>query len=523
MLHRRWIWLIGAVAGLVIVLIALGFFIDEPLRRHVEQELNRHLQGYTVRLGKLDLHPLRFAVDLYDVMIVQEAYPEPPIVHVPRINAGVHWRALLSARVVSDVLLERPNVQVNLKQIREEAADDVPLQARGWQEAVQAAFPLKVNNLRVLDGNVTYIDEGPFEPLRLSELNMRAGNIRNIRSEAGVYPSDIHLEGRIFDAGKVQLDGQADFLAVPHLAVKAQIGLEHVELHYVKPVATRYNIALQRGTLSGMGEVEYTPTFKLVHLQKADIQRLQMDYIHTAQTARVERERVEQIKRTAQDVSNAPGLLLRADHMSIAKSDLGFVNKTTDPNYRLFLAGLDVHLTNFSNQLTEGTMVAKVTGKFMGSGKTVVGATFRPETKGPDFTLAASIENTQMRTLNKLLRAYGKFDVVHGLFSVYTELRVKNGTVRGYVKPLFKEMDVYDPSQDREKNLFQKIYEGLVGGISDLLENVPRDEVATRADISGQLENPRASTWQVLVNLIQNAFLQSILPGFEQEAGRSAK
>jgi hypothetical protein len=159
----------------------------------------------------------------------------------------------------------------------------------------------------------------------------------------------------------------------------------------------------------------------------------------------------------------------------------------------------------------------------MGSGQTVVGATFRPETHGPDFALAASIENTRMQTMNQLLRAYGNFDVTRGFFSLYTEFRVKNGAVRGYVKPLFKEMDVYDARQDQEKNLFQKIYEGLVGGVSKLLENIPREEVATKADISGRLDNPQASTWQVLVKLIQNAFFQAILPGFDQEGGRSRR
>src|SRR5215204_4643237 len=92
---------------------------------------------------------------------------------------------------------------------------------------------------------------------------------------------------------------------------------------------------------------------------------------------------------------------------------------------------------------TQGTAAAKVTGKFMGSGQTVVGASFRPETKGPDFALAASIENTQMPALNPLLRAYGKVDVVKGFFSVYTETREKNRAVQGYVKPLIRDMDVY--------------------------------------------------------------------------------
>ena len=36
-------------------------------------------------------------------------------------------------------------------------------------------------------------------------------------------------------------------------------------------------------------------------------------------------------------------------------------------------------------------------------------------------------------------------------------------------------MDVYDERQDRHKNVFRKLYEGVVGGVAKLLENVPRE------------------------------------------------
>jgi hypothetical protein len=95
--------------------------------------------------------------------------------------------------------------------------------------------------------------------------------------------------------------------------------------------------------------------------------------------------------------------------------------------------------------------------------------------------------------------------------------------VQGYVKPLIRDMDVYDTRQDQEKNLFQQLYEALAGGVSTVLENLPRKEVATKADIAGPLDNPQASTWQVVVTLIQNAFFKAILPGFEGERGPSQR
>jgi hypothetical protein len=58
---------------------------------------------------------------------------------------------------------------------------------------------------------------------------------------------------------------------------------------------------------------------------------------------------------------------------------------------------------------------------------------------------------------------------------------VKDGQVQGYVKPLFRDMDVYDSGQDRHKPLLTRFFEGVVGGVSKMLENRPREEVATRA------------------------------------------
>ena len=71
----------------------------------------------------------------------------------------------------------------------------------------------------------------------------------------------------------------------------------------------------------------------------------------------------------------------------------------------------------------------------------------------------------------------------------YSDLKVRQGKIDGYVKPLFHDMDVYDHRQDRDKSLFRKLYEGLVGGISALLTNRPREEVATRSRASPEISS----------------------------------
>ena len=100
------------------------------------------------------------------------------------------------------------------------------------------------------DGDVTYVDRGPFKPLHLSALQLSAENIRNIRSPERVYPSELHLAATVFEGGRLWVDGYADFLAEPHVGVEAAVKLEQIQLDYFKPITNRYNVGVRNGRLS---------------------------------------------------------------------------------------------------------------------------------------------------------------------------------------------------------------------------------------------------------------------------------
>jgi hypothetical protein len=209
------------------------------------------------------------------------------------------------------------------------------------------------------------------------------------------------------------------------------------------------------------------------------------------------------------------------DEIKIVNSELGFVNQAATPEYRVFLADAEAGLQRYSNQLQEGPASMQLRGKFMGNGETSVTGILRPEHESPDFELKVKIAGTPIRAMNNLLRAHGRFDAVGGTFSCYSEVILENGRIRGYVKPLVRKLNVYDAEQDRKKNPLEKVREGAIEDLSTFLENVPRDEVATKVDMSGTTRNPRTEIVQVVVGLIQNAFFKAILPGFEHEFRRS--
>jgi hypothetical protein len=163
-------------------------------------------------------------------------------------------------------------------------------------------------------------------------------------------------------------------------------------------------------------------------------------------------------------------------------------------------------LRKFTNRSDKAPSTLNLTGAFMNSGKTRLDATFLPRQTDPELDLSLAIEPTDLRTMNDWLRAYGDFDVVDGRFSFYSQLRIKHGQIEGYVKPLFATW-VYDRRQDatsrystRSMRAWSAVWQGCskIAAIRSPLRPVKGGGVASD------------STWEVVVNLLRNAFLNAI-------------
>ncbi|HXM79591.1 MAG TPA: hypothetical protein VOA00_10185, partial [Thermoanaerobaculia bacterium] len=228
-----------AILILIVLVIVVSFFIDEPLRRQMERRMNQSLKGYTVQIPKLHFSLFGLSITLHDLTLRQQANPDPPVMVVPKLKASVQWSELVTLHLVADFLFDKPRVHVNLGQLRAEYQDPVPVKDKGWQDALEQIYPLKINLFRVDDGNFVYIDEDPKKPLRISHLSLRANNIRNIHSHDHVYPSPIRAEGVIFESGRGVLDGHADFLAKPFPGVHALFRVERVPLDSLRPLSAR--------------------------------------------------------------------------------------------------------------------------------------------------------------------------------------------------------------------------------------------------------------------------------------------
>jgi hypothetical protein len=505
------------VAGaLVVLVVAASFLLEEPLRRAMERKVNQRLHGYTVRLHELDFQPIGLAVVLHGLEIRQDSHPEPAVAVVPTLRASVQWKALLSGRLVADFAFHEPRLHVNLVQLRSEVRSGTALKDKGWQEAALAIFPLRINLLEIENGELTYIDDDPARPLKVTHWNFRANDIRNARPRPGEYPSPVETEAAVFETGRARLEGRANFLVQPSPGLLARFRVDNVPLDRLRPVVSRANLLLHGGLLSAGGDFEFAPTARRVHLADVTVRGLRLDYVRTGEkaTPREPPARVRKASRTDDSRQS-----IRVDSLNLLDGNFGLVNRGVDPPYRIYIDQADLRLSDFGTDAGARPGLARLTGRFMGSGQAK--ATLRQRASrgnGQTFDLDVAVEKTDMTKMNPLLRAHGNFDVVKGSFSLFSEIRVDDGVVGGYVKPLFQDMEVYDRRQEKGKNIFKKVYESIVDVVAELLENRQRDEVATVARLSGRVANPDSSTLEILAGLLENAFFKAILPGFEQSA-----
>ncbi|MBX3300648.1 MAG: DUF748 domain-containing protein [Nitrospira sp.] len=514
----RWLkWIAISVAALIATVVVAAFFADEPLRRYAERSANEAVQGYSFQIGRLDLHPLPLSVDLRDVVVRQEAHPDPPMADIREIVIDAQLAPLLAGKAAADIRLHDPVVAVTRRQIEAASAETKDAERSvPWQDHVRDMMPFEAN-LFVKNGEIRYAGQPSDEPIRMTGLDVEARNLTNRPPDAQPYPSELRMSGTLVDHARVEIDGRADPLAKPLPAADASVKLSGMRITDLMPVAGSYNLILKGGIFSATGRVVQDKRTVLM-LDSFVLEGAKVGYVYQEATKSKQRRQLERGAKQAAKAHREPSFFFKIGHGKILNSEVGFQNRSADPDYRIFLADVNADVDNFSNRLEEGTGVVKITGKFMGSGPTVITGTFRPEQPRPDFDLAVKIIKTDVAAFNDVLRAYGNVDTHRGKFALFSEITVKNNRVEGYVKPLFRDVEVYDSKKDEDKAVSQKLYEAIVGGVVSLLENTPRDEAATTTDVSGPVENPQANTWQIIGKLVQNAFFKAILPGFE---GRS--
>jgi hypothetical protein len=159
------------------------------------------------------------------------------------------------------------------------------------------------------------------------------------------------------------------------------------------------------------------------------------------------------------------------------------------------------------------------TALLLGDAKVESRATFDPFSDFDDFEFRLRATGIELRRLNDFSSAYGKFDFNAGHGDLVIEAQAEQGRLHGYIKPLLRDVDVFDWQQDVEnknKGIFRSIWEALVGASETVLKNQPKNQFATRVELSGSVHQQNISAFEAFLQILRNGFIQAFNARYEQ-------
>ncbi len=202
---------------------------------------------------------------------------------------------------------------------------------------------------------------------------------------------------------------------------------------------------------------------------------------------------------------------LQINRFEIVQGTVAFKDFTTKPEVDVNLDSLHVLATNLSSVTdSEEKLPATLTADAisLGGGVLHVESRLNILKSVPDFDIDFKFEGVDLTALNNFIKAYTNTDVERGTFSLFAEVAAEDGKMKGYVKPIIEDLKILDWDKE-EGNFFQKLWEGLVGLTTEVLENQPKDRFATKVPIEGNLNQPDIKIWPTVWNVFKNAFIQA--------------
>lgn len=233
-----------------------------------------------------------------------------------------------------------------------------------------------------------------------------------------------------------------------------------------------------------------------------------------------EDDRKDQAGKSANWVNTLKALFpVTISSLTVRDGKISFKNPSASPKIDISIENIEVDARNFTNvaQKSEG-LFARVTssGKITPQANIEVKLDIDPLAQKPTFNLDAKIGNLDLKNYNDFLRHYLSIDVKKGLAVIVCEIAAKDGSIEGYVKPLFRELNILSASDLKENEGFLALaWEAVVASVAEILENQPHDQLAMKVPIKGKISSLDTDGIAIVASILKNAFISAFKPIYD--------
>ena len=212
------------------------------------------------------------------------------------------------------------------------------------------------------------------------------------------------------------------------------------------------------------------------------------------------------------------GMPLDVDRVEIADGSVHYKDPNSSPVIDIYMKDIHVLAENLQNTIDPLVLLPSTVDADAGvyGGNVHINAKLNLLKDEPTFDLKAEVKHLNLPGLNAFFKAYGKFTVEKGDFSIYSEVAAKDGGFKGYVKPLMVDLRILG-AEDKSAPAYQKIWEGILDAVAWVFKNKSKDQLATKIPLEGSFSKPRPDILYTIYEILRNGFIQALNPSLDYE------
>lgn len=224
---------------------------------------------------------------------------------------------------------------------------------------------------------------------------------------------------------------------------------------------------------------------------------------------------------TEQDWTQVIKDLLPIDinRFTVVDGTINLTNVVSQPSTDLSMKNFDLEIANIRNVVDNANKFpspVKASGDLPGYGGTMTfDADMQLLKKMPDFNYNLKLNNLQLVKLNDLSKRYAGIDFEKGSLDLVSEMEMVDGKLKGYLKPLTHDMQIFEWNEGDKRTVTQFVIELLAEGGNKLLENKVKDQVATRIPLNGTVENIETGLWPTVIGVLRNGYVSALTDSFD--------
>ncbi|HYE33726.1 MAG TPA: DUF748 domain-containing protein [Methylomirabilota bacterium] len=259
--------------------------------------------------------------------------------------------------------------------------------------------------------------------------------------------------------------------------------------------------------------VEWKELFHGALVSEIDVYRGKLNFVKEPQKKTDEPQTTNDWVRVVEEL-----FPFRINRFTIHNGEVWYHDFHSTPKVDIAITNMFAVATNLTNARdTKQDLPASIRleGDSIGGGQLQAHMKLNPLAYEPTFDMNLKLTNVNLTALNDFFEAYGKVDIDGGTLHLYGEMAAAEGSFKGYVKPLMRDVNILEIKKDNE-NPLKLAWETIVTGVVHLFSNQPKDQFATVVPFSGRFDDPQVGTWETIRAILKNAFVQALRPGLDQ-------